>query len=118
MSINNISPNEWGPYAWRFMHYITMAYPDNPTNIDKQNMKMFFSSIGHILPCEKCRLHFIQHLAKTPLTDEILSTRINVINWFINIHNNVNKMLGKEIMTFNDVINKYEKNIKIGRAHV
>jgi len=31
----------WGPHAWIFLHSISLEYPDNPTNIDKNNMKNF-----------------------------------------------------------------------------
>jgi hypothetical protein len=107
MSINNISPDEWGPPAWRFMHYITMAYPDNPTNIDKQNMKSFFSSIGYILPCEKCRLNFSRHTSSYPLNDDVLSSRFDLVNWLINVHNEVNKMNGKKVLSYDEVMELY-----------
>ena len=31
----------WGPHAWIFLHSITMAYPENPTDNDKKYMKIF-----------------------------------------------------------------------------
>jgi hypothetical protein len=107
MNINNISPEEWGPSAWRFMHYITFSYPDNPTNIDKQNMKSFFSTIGYILPCEKCRLNFSIHTATYPLNDDVLSSRFDLVNWLINVHNEVNKMNSKRIFTYDEAIDAY-----------
>ena len=107
MNINNISPEEWGSSAWKFMHYITIAYPDNPTNIDKQNMKSFFSSINNILPCEKCRLNFSRHLITYPLNNETLSSRFNLVNWLINIHNEVNKLNGKKILSYDEVMQLY-----------
>lgn len=107
MSINNISPNEWGPSAWRFMHYITMAYPDNPTTIDKQNMKTFFSSIGSILPCEKCRINFAKHTSVYPLNDYVLNSRFDLVNWLIDVHNEVNKMNGKKVLSYDEVIQLY-----------
>jgi len=107
MNVNNISPEEWGPSAWRFMHYITLSYPDNPTNNDKQNMKTFFSSIGSILPCEKCRLNFERHLVIYPLNDDVLSSRFDLVNWLINVHNEVNKMNGKKVLSYDEVMELY-----------
>jgi len=107
MNINNISPDEWGPYAWKFMHYITLAYPDNPSDIDKQNMRAFFSSIGNILPCEKCRLNFLKHTSSIPLNENVLSSRFDLVNWLINIHNEVNKINGKKILSYDEVMETY-----------
>ena len=106
----NINPSLWGPHFWQAMHYISVAYPQEPTIEDKENLKLFINSLKNIIPCEKCRLHFSQHFNKNPLTDIILSSRINVINWFRNIHNYVNVMTGKKTWTYDDVINKYETN--------
>jgi hypothetical protein len=107
MNINNIDPSIWGPSLWKSLHYITIAYPDNPTNIDKQNMKLFFGSIGQILPCEKCRLNFSRHLVIYPLTDEVLSSRFDLVNWLINVHNEVNKMNGKKVLSYDEVMDIY-----------
>ena len=84
-----------------------MAYPDNPTNIDKQNMKTFFSSIGSILPCEKCRLNFSRHTINYPLNDNVLSSRFDLVNWLINVHNEVNKMNGKKVLSYDEVMELY-----------
>ena len=107
MSINNISPDVWGPPAWSFLHYLTFSYPDNPTSMDKQNMKAFFSALGPILPCEKCRMNFAKHTSIYPLNDEALSSRFDLINWLINIHNEVNKMNGKRIFTYDEAMDAY-----------
>ena len=39
-----MNPEVWGPPAWTFLHSITLAYPDNPSDIDKSNYENFFSS--------------------------------------------------------------------------
>jgi hypothetical protein len=67
--MNNINPSLWGACFWKAMHYITISYPDNPRERDKEHMGQFFRSVGNILPCEKCRVHFAQNLIKYPLTD-------------------------------------------------
>jgi hypothetical protein len=35
--MQNINPNIWGTHGWTFMHYITLAYPENPSEEDKKN---------------------------------------------------------------------------------
>lgn len=106
--LKNISPEKWGPYFWQAMHYLTVAYPDNPTENDKNNVRNFFESVKNILPCERCRSHFLMHLKKYPLSDNVLMSKYNLVNWLLNIHNEVNIMNGKSTWTYNDIIKKYD----------
>ena len=110
MNINNISPSVWGPHGWKFMHYITFTYPVNPTLEDKENYRIFFEIIRKVLPCQSCRINYTMHLQKYPLTDYVLSTKKNLIEWLVNIHNEVNIINNKPIMTPNQVMNLYLKN--------
>ena len=34
--------NFWGPSGWLFLHSVTFQYPDNPSDEDKYNYKVFF----------------------------------------------------------------------------
>jgi|SRR3989344_3669820 len=103
----NINPQAWGPAFWQTMHYISVAYPDNPTKEDKESIKMFYENIKNILPCEKCRVHFVEELKKYPLTDNILASRYNLINWVKDLHNYANQWGNKKQWTYEDIINKY-----------
>ena len=53
-----MDPEIWGPHAWIFLHSVTLAYPENPTNIDKKNFELFFNSMQPIIPCQKCSNHY------------------------------------------------------------
>ena len=75
----NINPNIWGKSFWNVIHFITMAYPDNPSDEDKQHVMSFFKDLQFVLPCENCRNHFKSNLITYPLTDEILSSRYSFI---------------------------------------
>jgi len=103
----NIDPTVWGPHLWKYMHLMTLSYPDTPTTIDKDNFKAFFLSLQNVLPCENCRENFKSHLIKYPLNDTVLSSRYNLVVWLMNIHNEVNKENNKKIMTYDELINEY-----------
>jgi hypothetical protein len=103
----NINPSLWGSSCWKFMHYVTIAYPENPTQQDKDKIKKFFLSIADVIPCENCRVHFAINLKKYELTDNILGSRYNLINWLKDIHNEVNIRTNKKTYTYEDVINEY-----------
>lgn len=104
-----MKPDIWGPSGWLFLHTITLAYPINPSYVDKTNYKMFFNSLSSVLPCELCKKHYAQHLQEYPLTDDILSSKHNLTKWLVNIHNNVNKQNGKKEMSYEQFLNKYYK---------
>jgi hypothetical protein len=103
----SISPSLWGPSTWKALHYITFAYPNNPTEDDKINYSNFFNSIGNVLACKKCRINFKMHLKKFPLDNNALASNYSLVNWLINIHNEVNKMHNKKILTYDEVLKIY-----------
>ena len=103
----NIDPKIWGPSSWKFMHYITIGYPENPSQEVKSSTYNFFTSLKNILPCEKCRYNFGYHLNNRPLTNEILSSRNKLINWLIDIHNDVNIATGKSTLTYDQALTTY-----------
>ena len=92
-----MGPSTWGPHGWRFFHYVTLGYPINPSDKDIKIYKKFFKSIGNILPCSICRDNYKDHIKKFPLTTNIMNDREKLIKWGINMHNLVNKELGKNI---------------------
>jgi len=103
----NIDPKIWGPSSWKFMHYITMGYPEQPSEEVKRSTYNFFTSLKDLLPCEKCRYNFGYHLQRHPLTNDILSSRSKLINWLIDIHNDVNASTGKPILTYDQALEIY-----------
>ena len=106
-SISNISPTAWGPPGWKFLHYITFTYPNNPTNKEKESYLNFFKYVGDVLPCEKCRFNYQNHQAKYPLNNTVLSNKQNLVMWLINVHNEVNITTGKKALSYNEVMDIY-----------
>jgi len=108
----NINPKLWGYHTWRFLHYITLSYSENPTNEEMNDTRNFFLLIPKILPCDKCRKNFIHNLNKYPLTDEIMQSRYKLIMWLIDMHNQVNIELGKPQISYDDIISMMNDNNK------
>ena len=88
-------PDVWGPHGWKFIHYVTLGYPDNPTEQQKKNYKDFLISLKNVIPCSICANHYAENLNKVPLTDEVMRNRENLIKWGIEIHNVVNESKNK-----------------------
>lgn len=112
----NLKPSFWGPHAWFFLDNVAFSYPKKPSTYHKKLYKDFFISIGNILPCESCRIHFKQNIKKNPLTDQILSNREAFIEWFFSIHNLVRSSQGKSLFTPAQIMKYYDnaKNFKSG----
>lgn len=102
-------PEIWGKYGWNFLHLVTMGYPEYPTQQDKENYYNYFYYLQFVLPCSKCRKNMSDHLKKIPLTNEILSSRTNLVNWGIDLHNIVNYSIGKPVLTYDEAMKNIDK---------
>tara|TARA_B100000780_G_C20922665_1_gene367625 strand:+ start:150 stop:554 length:405 start_codon:yes stop_codon:yes gene_type:complete len=105
-----MNPKFWGPHAWIFLHSVTMNYPKNPTQQDKQRYREFFKSMERVLPCEKCAYHYSKHIDEFPI-DPALESRDTLVRWLIQIHNEVNISLNKPEYTYEQVIEEYRYKI-------
>ena len=103
----NIDPLLWGPSLWKYLHYLTLSYPDSPSIEIQLKYKDFFLNLHNFIPCEKCRINYVRHLEELPLTDDILTSRNALIKWLFIIHNIVNKETGKRELKFNEFIEIY-----------
>ena len=105
-------PIIWGKYIWYALHYISLGYPDNPSNNDKEKYKAFFLLLKDVLPCKICADHYNNNLKILPLTDDILSNKEKFINWVIDLHNIVNEITGKPKLNYDQSKQLISKDIK------
>ena len=68
---------------------------------------IYFSLLQKLLPCPSCKDNYKKHLVKYPLNNR-LKTKKDVVTWLVDIHNEVNKMNNKSIMSYKDVITYYK----------
>lgn len=93
-------PTKWGNCGWKFIHSITLNYPENPTNDDKDNYVNFFYSLIYVLPCDSCGNNLKNHYKKLPLDDKRLANRYTLVKWGIDLHNLVNQSIGKKTLSY------------------
>ena len=110
MSNQNIGPSTWGPVVWHALHYITLGYPNSPTDEQKEKYKIFFSLLADVLPCSICAEHFSEILKNLPLSENVLKNRENLIKWLIDFHNVVNEKNNKPIILYKDALQMIYKN--------
>ena len=101
-----MEPTIWGPPAWKFLHTITFQYPEYPTDKDKKEYFIFFNSLRNVLPCPNCREHYSNNFQKYPIR---LESRNDLIEWLIDIHNEVNEMTQKRKYSYEEVYEIYNE---------
>jgi hypothetical protein len=103
-----IPPDVWGPFFWHTIHIVALGYPQEPSYGDKKAAKEFFESLKFLIPCPICRTHYESHMAKIPITAS-LDSRKELFKWTVDLHNEVNVMLGKRKYTETEVIHYYTR---------
>ena len=103
-----MEPAIWGPKLWFVIHTFALNYPDNPTYENKRVMEEFFNNLKHTIPCDKCRIHYRQRLEREPIIN-YLDNKESLFRYTINLHNQVNKSLGKKIYTYEEVVQVYKE---------
>ncbi len=89
-----LSKEELGRTAWSFFHSIAAAYPIEATSDDKIALENFINSMKYLYPCGICREHFKEVIKSVELKS---NDRSDVVRYFCDLHNVVNKRLNKPI---------------------
>tara|TARA_B100001093_G_scaffold510086_1_gene575309 strand:+ start:2490 stop:3104 length:615 start_codon:yes stop_codon:yes gene_type:complete len=99
----------WGPSLWHYLHIISFNYPINPTKLQKKKYKQLLLNLQYTLPCKYCRTNLKNNFKKFPLKLSIFENRNNFSRYIYNLHELINKMLGKKSgLSFCDVRDRYE----------
>jgi mitochondrial FAD-linked sulfhydryl oxidase len=98
-----MDPKVWGPGLWLALHSITLNYPHYPTEKEKEEITNFFILTGKVLPCFYCRDNFRRHLKEYPIN---VDSKTELVNWLIDIHNDVNKEIGKPVLSRKEALEK------------
>jgi hypothetical protein len=104
-----ISPLVWGKEGWRFIHYVALAYPDNPTKEDRKNYRKFLNSLENVLPCPACAYNFKKKMELHPPN---LNSTKEFFQWTVDMHNFVNEENGKKKLSYVQAYNELSKKNK------
>jgi len=96
-----MSPAVWGPIFWSTMHIVSMGYPPNPKDEQKQGALQFYESLAHVIPCPICKEHYKHFLTEIPPN---VTNRDTLVEWVFTIHNKVNEQLGYKQLSFDEFI--------------
>jgi len=92
---------------WNILHLIGYLYPEYPTHFQKVQIEILFNYMqkGGI-PCSTCTHEFRKFMKKNNL-HEMCRNRTNLKKFMIDLHNHVNKNLGKDIFEYSQVDELY-----------
>lgn len=93
-------PGVWGPATWRIIHTVSINFPFDPTDSDREAYSMFIAGLAMVLPCGKCRFHFQEMLkGDMAIQPRDLVDRRSIFAWSVRLHNRVNEKLKKDYST-------------------
>tara|TARA_Y100000389_G_scaffold155341_1_gene155980 strand:+ start:107 stop:562 length:456 start_codon:yes stop_codon:yes gene_type:complete len=96
-------PRYWGSKFWFTMHTVAYFYPDEPTVDEMLHAKHFYESLKILLPCPGCAQHYSELLERFPIHGAVTS-RMNLMTWVNKIHNEVNRKLGKPLLSLEEYL--------------
>jgi hypothetical protein len=101
------SPLQWGRQGWHFIHAVALGYSNTPTEEEKKAASDFINSLTIILPCIHCATNFKEKIEKYPPR---LDNSKDFFEWTVDIHNEVNKENGKDVLSYNQALIEFENN--------
>ena len=107
----DLEPNIWGPHYWFFFHSITFTYPKKPTSATKKKYYDFIHNLPLFIPHKEISKQFITYLDAYPLTPYLDSSE-SFQKWMLFIHNKINKSIGKQQMSYYDLMNNFNEMYK------
>lgn len=85
-SKNGFQTKVWGPYAWFFLHTVSLNFSPERA----EGYLTFFKSLGEVLPCGACRENYKRIISgDTPalhLDAQKMSSRTRVARWLFRVH--------------------------------
>ena len=109
---NIMARDIWGKAGWKFMHYVSLGYPEHPTASQARDYRSFSDAVGKVLPCPTCSIHYQEGLDKHPLDGSALASQDSLIKWVVDMHNEANKITGKKTWTVNEAMTELAKEYR------
>ena len=101
-----LSPTEWGPILWKYLHCIAERIGGTGNTIidtDQANYtETLLTMLPQIIPCTECQAHAVTYLAANPLPTlkGLYGNQLRQVvrQWVFTFHNTVRIIKGQSIM--------------------
>ena len=88
----------WGPLGWMTLHSTAFAYPESPTNSERDLMATWLDMFRDTITCPSCKGHFTLLLANYRAQfPNMLASRHEFVVFTFRAHNAVNRRINKPI---------------------
>lgn len=87
-----ITREEIGRATWLFLHTLAAQYPERPTHRQRKDAAALMDVLTRMYPCGECARHFAAVVAANPPQ---VASRAQFSRWMCDVHNVVNRSLGK-----------------------
>ena len=104
-----MSPNQWGPPTWIFMHTLAEKIKDESFPIIGTNLILLIIQICNNLPCPECAQHAKLFWTKVKISN--IKTKTDLINLLYVFHNAVNKRKRNQLLKYPDLQYYQSRNI-------
>lgn len=112
--LNVRSPQVWGQAFWFINHLGSICAPTKIPPQKREKYWNFIDGLPEMLACQECQGHARKFVEKhKPYKDIICSSRDNLVRFFVDFHNDVNRRSGKKMMDIEDVYGMFAKPAKI-----
>ena len=85
----------WGTHLWAYIHTISLM------NKPEEEVKACLKSIPDVIPCLACQFSFREICNEI---DNIDCSGHGLFEWTVDVHNRINKSLGKPELTYEEAI--------------
>ena len=99
-------PEVWGTHYWFFLMTIALTYPDHATAISRRKYYDLIQNMPVFIPNTEISKNFLELLNQYPVTP-YLDNRDSFVRWVVFIHNKVNEQLGKRVITMDEAMDQY-----------
>ena len=96
-----IDPSIFGKHFWGTMHLAALGSPQKFEASDVSAYSTFYKQIPNVIPCQSCGTHLEQIYQLLPI-EPALSGSEALFEWTVEVHNAVNRRLGKPEISVND----------------
>ena len=93
-----LDPNLFGKYIWGAMHFTALGAPKIFDASNSSAYRIFYGQIPYVIPCASCGEHLKEVYASNPIENALTSAE-ELFKWTVDVHNNVNKRLGKPVVS-------------------
>jgi FAD-linked sulfhydryl oxidase len=99
------SKEELGTATWVFLHTLAAQYPDTPSSRQKRDVRNLIDILTRVYPCGECAEHFQDIVRAHPPQVE---SREALSRWTCEVHNVVNRSLGKPVFNCDFVHGRWQ----------